>query len=67
MKECKVQKNTAACTCTYEPCSRKGICCECIRYHRASGELPGCLFSQEAEKTYDRSEACFKKTTDRLR
>lgn len=31
------------------------MCCECIRYHRAKNELPGCLFPKEAEKTYDRS------------
>ena len=55
MRECGIQKNKAACTCTYEPCSRKGICCECIRFHKASGELPGCLFTPAAEKTYDRS------------
>ena len=55
MKECKVEKNKADCNCTYEPCSRKGICCECIAYHRRSGELPACYFPKEVEKTYDRS------------
>ncbi len=55
--ECRQEKNTAQCTCTYEPCSRKGICCECIAYHRRSGELPGCLFPPEVERTYDRSIA----------
>jgi len=53
--ECTQQKNLAQCTCTYEPCSRKGKCCECIAYHRAHGELPGCLFPPEVERTYDRS------------
>jgi len=53
--ECKQTINTQGCTCTYEPCSRKGICCECIAYHRRSNELPGCLFSATAERTYDRS------------
>jgi hypothetical protein len=24
-------------------------------YHRSRGELPGCLFPPEAERTYDRS------------
>ena len=47
------------CNCTYEPCSRKGTCCECILYHRSMGELPACYFSKEAEKTYDRSIAHF--------
>ena len=53
--DCKQNTNTRRCTCTYEPCPRKGLCCDCIAYHRANGELPGCLFSEAAEKTYDRS------------
>ncbi len=53
--ECSIDKNRSSCTCTYEPCSRKGKCCECIAYHRRSGELPGCLFPPEVERTYDRS------------
>ena len=63
--DCRREKNTTVCTCTYEPCSRKGICCECIAYHRQNGEVPGCLFPPEVEKTYDRSAArfaaCFKR------
>jgi hypothetical protein len=57
--ECEVEVNKAKCTCTYEPCSRKGKCCQCILYHRALGELPGCLFPPEIERTYDRSIARF--------
>jgi hypothetical protein len=53
--ECNIEKNKNSCTCTYEPCSRKGKCCECIVYHWNMGELPGCLFPPEVEKTYDRS------------
>jgi hypothetical protein len=53
--DCKKDKNSTGCTCTYEPCPRKGICCECIAYHRKNGEAPGCLFPPEVEKTYDRS------------
>ncbi|MDP2891917.1 MAG: DUF6485 family protein [Bacillota bacterium] len=53
--ECKKQTNIKGCPCTYTPCSRKGLCCECVTYHRSSGELPACFFSKEAEKTYDRS------------
>ena len=49
------KKNTDFCSCTYPGCSKKGICCECIRYHLSKDELPGCLFPQEAEATYDRS------------
>ncbi|MFH0832477.1 MAG: DUF6485 family protein [Candidatus Aenigmatarchaeota archaeon] len=55
MKECKEKANKEKCPCTYEPCSRKGICCECIRYHLKSKELPACFFSKSVEKTYDRS------------
>ena len=56
MKECPNQSvNLAQCPCTYEPCERKGLCCECLRYHRAMGELPGCYFTPEVERTYDRS------------
>jgi hypothetical protein len=47
------------CNCTYEPCSRKGVCCECIRYHKGAGELPACFFSEKGERTYDRSVAHF--------
>jgi hypothetical protein len=56
MATCQNQeKNLRDCNCTYEPCSRKGICCECIAYHRNAGELPACYFSKEVERTYDRS------------
>jgi len=57
--ECNVKSNRATCPCTYEPCSRKGRCCECVSYHRDNGELPGCFFSAEVERTYDRSIARF--------
>jgi len=53
--ECKIQTNLTHCNCTYEPCSRKGICCECISYHLAARELPACAFPDDAEKTWDRS------------
>ncbi|MCK4335884.1 MAG: hypothetical protein KAW40_04140 [Candidatus Aenigmarchaeota archaeon] len=55
MKECvNREENLSECTCTY-PCDKKGMCCECIRHHREIGELPGCLFPPEVEKTFDRS------------
>lgn len=57
--ECNIDANKARCTCTYEPCARKGKCCECVAYHRELGELPGCLFPPEVEKAYDRSIARF--------
>jgi len=49
------ERNLQHCTCTYDPCSRKGICCECILYHQKMKELPGCLFTKEGERTYNRS------------
>ncbi len=55
MQECKLQKNQSRCSCTYDPCPRKGVCCECIMYHNSQGELPGCLFPPDVERTYDRS------------
>jgi hypothetical protein len=55
MKECSVEKNLSLCNCTYQPCLRKGKCCECIRYHWKSKELPACFFPSSVEKTLDRS------------
>jgi hypothetical protein len=53
--ECNKERNLQSCNCTYEPCSRKGVCCECIRYHWRMRQLPGCLFPDDAERTWDRS------------
>ncbi len=53
--ECNKERNLQSCNCTYDPCSRKGICCECIRYHWKMRELPGCLFPDDVERTWDRS------------
>ena len=55
MKDCNEEKNKKSCNCTYEPCPRKGICCECIAYHRRMNELPACFFPDDVERTYDRS------------
>lgn len=56
MGECaRTKQNRGQCTCTYEPCPRKGHCCECVTYHREADELPGCFFPAEIERTYDRS------------
>jgi len=54
MKCEKSSYNLKNCNCTY-PCGKKGICCECISYHRSLRELPACYFPEEAEKTYDRT------------
>jgi len=53
--DCRKDSNLKKCNCTYEPCPRKGSCCDCVFYHKANGELPACYFSREAEKTFDRS------------
>ena len=50
-----IEYNKQSCNCTYEPCSRKGNCCECIKYHLKNNELPACVFPSEVEQTYDRS------------
>ncbi|MEE8360022.1 MAG: DUF6485 family protein [Candidatus Omnitrophota bacterium] len=55
-------ENKEGCPCTYEPCDKKGVCCECLKYHLSMKELPACVFSEEAERTYDRSIANFIKT-----
>lgn len=57
--ECKKQVNLQRCNCTYQPCSRKGVCCECIAYHRRMDELPACYFPDEVEAGYDRSISNF--------
>nr|WP_319492280.1 DUF6485 family protein [uncultured Desulfobacter sp.] len=53
--ECKQTKNLKQCNCSYEPCSRKGLCCDCIQYHTKKRQLPACVFPNDAEKTFDRS------------
>jgi len=53
--ECKKDRNRKKCNCTYEPCPRKGLCCECLAYHLARDELPACAFPDDVERTYDRS------------
>ncbi len=54
-----LEDNKSRCNCTYEPCSRKGTCCQCLEYHRRMDELPACYFSAAEERTYDRSVAHF--------
>lgn len=62
--KCNVDKNKQNCSCTYEPCTRKGICCECVKYHRDRNAIPACFFPPDIEKTYNRSLerfiSCFK-------
>ena len=53
--ECKKEENKIGCSCTSVSCSKRGVCCECVRHHRENGEIPGCFFPAGAERTYDRS------------
>jgi len=53
--DCNKNRNLKNCNCTYDPCSRKGVCCECLSYHLAMRQLPGCCFPDAVEKTWDRS------------
>lgn len=59
--ECKKTQNLSHCNCSYEPCARKGICCDCVAYHLKSRQMPACFFPIDAEKTYDRSFEHFAK------
>lgn len=62
MAECKLEENKANCGCTYSSCGKQGMCCQCLRSHWSSGQLPGCLFPADVEKTYDRSVEKFVST-----
>lgn len=53
--ECNKEKNMSRCSCSYDPCSRKGICCECVAYHVKKRQIPACFFPDNPERTYDRS------------
>lgn len=59
--QCKKEQNLKRCNCTYNPCDKKGICCECIAYHLRMRQLPACAFPDDAEKTWDRSFEHFAK------
>jgi hypothetical protein len=63
--ECKKDENLLRCNCTYEPCPRKGLCCDCLQYHRDRGQLPACYFPDEIEKTWDRSIGMFIETVQK--
>lgn len=53
--ECTQARNLKRCNCTYDPCPRKGRCCDCLSYHLSNRELPACAFPVDAEQSYDRS------------
>ncbi len=59
--ECKQILNLNRCNCSYDPCTRKGICCDCVAHHLKSRQLPACFFPTDAEKTFNRSFEHFAK------
>ncbi len=59
--KCKKDANSARCTCTYPGCPRHGLCCDCMIYHQAKRQLPGCYFPSEVESTWERSYEAFAK------
>ncbi|MBD3178858.1 MAG: cytosolic protein [Candidatus Latescibacteria bacterium] len=50
-----IKVNKDKCNCSYPGCSRKGNCCDCLHYHLSRRELPGCVFPDDVEKSWDRS------------
>ena len=46
--------NVEFCPCTWD-CPRHAKCCECVAHHREHESVPACFFSEEGEKTYNRS------------
>lgn len=63
--ECQKTKNLKNCNCSFS-CSRKGLCCECLAYHKDLGELPACYFPKEIEKTGERSVTAYLKIKNML-
>jgi len=61
MSECKAKENKSKCNCSYS-CDKKGMCCECLTYHRNRREIPACFFPEDIERTYDRSIENFIRT-----
>lgn len=60
MADCpNLKKNLENCSCSYNACNNRGMCCECVAQHRAAGEIPGCFFSPAGERSYNRSMANF--------
>lgn len=59
--ECISSRSKDHCTCTYIACDKRGNCCQCVIYHRGKGEIPGCFFTPDGERTYNRSLASFSK------
>lgn len=63
--DCVSTTSQKHCTCTYTACDKRGNCCKCVQYHQRQGEIPGCFFTPEGERSYDRSLANFIKDRSR--
>ena len=59
--DCNKERNLSRCNCSYDPCKNKGICCDCLAKHLRSRELPGCVFPDDAERTWNRTFEHFAK------
>jgi hypothetical protein len=56
-KGCPNRKlNAEKCPCDVADCPRRGICCECIEFHRLLGEAPACIV-QLGEKAAAKANA----------
>ena len=54
--ECKRDQNEADCSCSTKDCERRGMCCECVAFHRSKGQLPSCLrniFEQQETQAFE--------------
>lgn len=52
---CSTSSSLQHCTCTYAACDKRGNCCKCVAFHRDRDEVPGCFFTPEGERRFDRS------------
>ena len=58
MADCpRKESNLKKCPCVdvHPGCPRQGICCLCIKYHRAMGKIPVCL-EPVVEKIVERAK-----------
>ena len=49
--DCISTETKKHCTCTYTACDKRGNCCKCVAYHQKKGEIPGCFFTPEGERS----------------
>ncbi len=41
--QCRKESNIKNCPCDEMECPRRGVCCECVAYHRSRGSLTACM------------------------